>query len=63
MLITKKFFVDRNKDNTNLILDSNMKAVDSKMFSHVFTMYFNDHNYKDIFLYDKIINWLIWNFP
>ena len=59
VLINRKFFVDRNKGNTNIMLDSNMKAIDSKMFSHVLPMYFNKQDYDDKSLYGKIINWLV----
>ena len=38
--------------------DTNMKAVDSKMFSHVFPLYFNDHDFDDKTLLGKMINWL-----
>ena len=59
VLLKKKFFVDRNKGNTNIMMDSNMKAIDSKIFSNVLPFYFNNQDYEDTSLYGKIINWLV----
>ena len=59
VLLEKKFFVDRNRGNTNIMMDSNMKAIDSKMFSNVLPLYFNNQDYEDTSLYGKIINWLV----